>query len=304
MHTRSNARLLVIFVTLLPLLPNSYLASTTLASQLPLCLNSACSYLEAYQTTANNTANPASKHPLAQYLTASNQPNLAELAARPTKEKYTSMVKETRNMAVLSLGIMGLLYVMPERVSKWDKSEMKFSTLGQKWLDNNKDGPVWDQDEWTINYIGHPYFGAAYYMVARNQGLSPWEAGGYSFLMSTFLWEMGIEALAEIPSKQDLIITPLIGSIIGETFFIWEQRILADNNQLWGSNWLGSTVLFLLNPAGSISASMNRVLDGKPETGYGWQGGWVIQLPVNSFSPGYGSLQEPGWLGWELKYGF
>ncbi|GLR63706.1 DUF3943 domain-containing protein [Marinospirillum insulare] len=227
-----------------------------------------------------------------------------DLAARSNTEKYTSMLKETRNMGILSLGIMGLLYVMPESVSKWDKDEMKFNTLGKKWKENISDGPIWDQDEWGINYIGHPYFGAAYYMVARNQGLGPLESGAYSFLMSSFLWEMGIEAFAEVPSKQDLIITPLIGSVIGEAFFIWEKRIEANHSQVMGSTFLGKTTLVLLNPAGTASAGINRLLNGGSSEAAGLQGGWVIQAPRSGFIPGEGQVIEPGWVGLEMKYGF
>lgn len=225
-------------------------------------------------------------------------------ADRSRSEKYNSMVMETRNMGILSLGIMGLLYVMPESVSKWDKDEMKFNTLGKKWKENIKAGPIWDQDEWEINYIGHPYFGAAYYMVARNQGLNPIESGTYSFLMSAFLWEMGIESFAEVPSKQDIIITPLIGSVIGEAFYIWEQRIEANNNQVWGSSFLGKSMLILLNPAGSASSGINRLIDGKPEQAAGLQGGWIIQTPRSGFIPGEGQVVEPGWVGMEIQYVF
>lgn len=228
----------------------------------------------------------------------------AVLAARPTSEKYSSMIIETRNMGILSLSIMAILYVMPESVSKWDRDEMKFSTLGKKWKEHISEGPIWDQDEWEINYIGHPYFGAAYYMVARNQGLNPLESGAYSFLMSAFLWEMGIEAFAEVPSKQDIIITPLIGSVIGEAFYIWEQRIEANNNLVMGSSWFGKSMLVLLNPAGTASAGINRLLNGKPEEATGLTSGWIIQPPRSGFIPGEGQVLEPGWIGLEVKYGF
>lgn len=232
----------------------------------------------------------------------SYSPTYEHLAARPTKQKYFAMVKETRNMALLSLSIMGVLYVMPESVSKWDKDELKFKKLGRKWKEHISDGPVWDQDEWEINYIGHPYFGAAYYMVARNQGLNAYEASAYSFLMSSFLWEMGIEALAEIPSKQDLLITPLIGSVIGEAFFVWEQRIAMNNDQLMGSRAFGKTVKFLLNPAGSISYGLNNLIDGKPEETYGLTGGWVVQPGYSAFRPGEGLIKEEAWIGIKLDY--
>lgn len=271
-----------------------YLPNSQNYSQLN-CYSLACQHLA--NLPSNAIQNNATRN------TTQNQ-GYASLANRSRSEKYQSMLIETRNMGILSLGIMGLLYVMPESVSKWDKDEMKLSTLGSKWKENIHKGPIWDQDEWTINYIGHPYFGAAYYMVARNQGLTPLESGAYSFLMSTFLWEMGIEAFAEVPSKQDIIITPLIGSVIGEAFYIWEQRIEANHNQVWGSSFLGRSMLILLNPAGSASAGINRLIHGKPEQATGLQGGWIVQMPRSDFIPGEGQVIEPGWVGLELKYGF
>ena len=177
--------------------------------------------------------------------------------------QYKGLAQETRNIGLLSVGVMLAIFALPEDISNWDRSEMKPGMLGDKWIENNKEGPVWDKDEWEINYIGHPYFGAVYYVVARNQGFGPLGSFTYSFLMSAFLWELGIEALAEIPSKQDLVITPVIGSIVGEAFYIWEQRIIENDGKLWGSYGLGSSVRFLVNPAGSLSAAINRSLDSQ-----------------------------------------
>ncbi|MBE0505722.1 MAG: DUF3943 domain-containing protein [Marinospirillum sp.] len=240
---------------------------------------------------------------------ANIQPSMdMKLAANPLADqsqppKYQGMVRETRNIGIMSLGIMAIIYALPESISKWDRSEMTFSKLGDNWVQNNKDGPVWDQDEWQLNYIGHPYFGAVYYMVARNQGLTPLESGGYSFLMSTFLWEMGIEALAEIPSKQDIIVTPLIGSIVGEAFYTWEQRIQANNSKLLGSRFLGKSTLVFLNPAGSLSARINRALgDDKPTSGAYSQ---LIYSPAyQRFEPGVGYSAEPEWIGIKLGFQF
>ncbi|MFZ2890098.1 DUF3943 domain-containing protein, partial [Sulfuricurvum sp.] len=52
--------------------------------------------------------------------------------------------------------------------------------------------------------------------MARNDGLSIGESAAFSTLMSTFFWEYGYEAFAEVPSIQDLIFTPLVGSLFGE----------------------------------------------------------------------------------------
>lgn len=76
--------------------------------------------------------------------------------------------------------------------------------------------PVWDDDDWQINYVGHPIAGSFYYNSLRSQNASIF----HSFLFATaqsFIWEYFIEATAEKPSTQDLIVTPIVGSILGES---------------------------------------------------------------------------------------
>jgi hypothetical protein len=75
--------------------------------------------------------------------------------------------------------------------------------------------PVWDDDEWFTNYIGHPLWGSETYLAVRRDGYSRWE----SFLFSTaasVVWEVAIEGWAEQPSIQDLLLTSTVGSLLGE----------------------------------------------------------------------------------------
>ena len=167
------------------------------------------------------------------------------------------LAKETRNISILGLGLMGVIFALPEDVSQWDRKDMK---LGGNWKENVRHGPVWDKDHWAINYIGHPYGGAVYYVIARHAGHSAWKSFGYSALMSTFFWEYGLEAFAEEPSIQDLILTPIIGALIGEKFYDWDKKIRANDGELLNSKRLGSTALFLMNPAGELSRGMNNLV--------------------------------------------
>jgi hypothetical protein len=123
--------------------------------------------------------------------------------------------------------------------------------------------PVIDKDDPVVNYIGHPLAGAAYYTMARHTGLSEMESFGYSVLMSTFFWEYGFEALAERPSIQDLIVTPVIGSLLGELFYQAELSIRANQGELLGSRRVGKVAMVVLNPMGSISGGINKVLGSK-----------------------------------------
>ncbi len=177
-------------------------------------------------------------------------------------KKYTStdknIITSTRNVALAALGVAGVLYLMPESVSKWDKSKMK--NLPKNWEENVKAGPHMDKDDWMINYIGHPYSGAAYYQVARNEGLSMMQSFGYSVLMSTFFWEFGVEAFAEQPSIQDLFATPIVGSILGEIFYRAEQKIKANNGELLGSKRLGAFAMIVMNPMGVVADKINDLI--------------------------------------------
>jgi hypothetical protein len=159
---------------------------------------------------------------------------------------------------VMGAGTFGVIYSLPESVSKWDKSE-GFSKLADRYSERVKQGPVIDKDDWALNYIGHPLSGAYYYTMVRHQGFSPLQSAAFSFCMSTFFWEYGIEAIAEVPSIQDLILTPLIGSILGEVFYSWGNAIDNNGGTLMGSKALGKTATVLMNPAGALAKKINKI---------------------------------------------
>ena len=66
----------------------------------------------------------------------------------------------------------------------------------------------------------------------------------------------GIEALAERPSIQDLIVTPVFGSILGEGFYLAKRSILDNNGELWGSTAMGTTALFIMDPMTEITTRL------------------------------------------------
>ena len=166
------------------------------------------------------------------------------------EENQAKLWYQTKVTFGLALGVLGVIALLPESVSKWDKSEIRPI---KKWWSNVKSGPVWDTDEWYVNYIGHPYFGGVYYVMARSSGYNQWNSFVYSFLMSTFLYEYGIEAMCEPPSIQDIIVTPVGGWLYGEWAYQKKLNILDNDSEVMGSRTLGSTALFLLDPVGKIS---------------------------------------------------
>jgi len=102
--------------------------------------------------------------------------------------------------------------------------------------------PVWDDDDWQLNYIGHPIAGSYYYNSLRSQNASIF----HSFLFATAqscIWEYFIEATAEKPSIQDLIVTPIVGSILGES-----THRLTMNMRRNGFNFFEKVFVIIFNP--------------------------------------------------------
>ncbi len=143
---------------------------------------------------------------------------------------------------------MFVLESLPADATDWNKSENAKIPLFRRWVENVKAGPVWDKDSPVLNYVLHPYAGAAYYMGARSCGFNCWGSFLYSFCISTFFWEYGFEAFNEVPSIQDLIITPVVGSLIGEGFYMVKRHIVDNGYRLLGSKVLGYIVAWFVDP--------------------------------------------------------
>jgi hypothetical protein len=86
-------------------------------------------------------------------------------------------------------------------------------------------GPRADDDKWYWNYLLHPLAGSETYLRARAQGCSPFGSFLFSTAAST-VWEFGFESWYERPSTQDLIVTPVAGSFLGEARFRAKRALL------------------------------------------------------------------------------
>ncbi len=113
----------------------------------------------------------------------------------------------------IGFGMFGALMLLPQSVTKWEDDYIEDATSNFNRAFSQP--PVWDEDHWEINYIGHPYAGSLYYNTIRSKGGTVFR----SFLFSAFVstgWEYLYEGMAEQPSIQDLVVTPVVGSILGE----------------------------------------------------------------------------------------
>ena len=85
----------------------------------------------------------------------------------------------------------------------------------KKWLKNISTVPeIPDGDHWLTNYVGHPLLGASIYAFYRNRGFSNKESIAGTFLQST-LFEYTVEGWKKPPSGVDLLVTPIVGSLVG-----------------------------------------------------------------------------------------
>ena len=195
-------------------------------------------------------------------------------------------------MAGASVAAAGILYLLPESFTNWDKDDS--SDIFKKWKDNVKEGPVKDEDDFFLNYVTHPYWGAVYYMSARSAGANVFTSFLYSAFLSTFFWEYGVEAFAEVPSKQDLVITPVIGSIFGELFYLSKRHIISNDYTLLGSRKLGRVTIFLMDPITEVSKFFLRDRSKKDEN--------MENSDVSLFS--YPIIDSEGGFGYNIVFSY
>lgn len=172
------------------------------------------------------------------------------------------------NTAVLSGAYISTLFVLellPEDATSWNRAYINQTPMFKRWFKNVfKRGPEWDHDNPVFNYVLHPYAGAVYFMSARSCGFSFWGSFLYSAAISTIGWEFGIEAFMERPSYQDIVITPVVGSLMGELFYRAKHEIVNNGYELLGSYALGRAACFLMDP-------VNEVIDlfrGNPNSNF------------------------------------
>lgn len=238
-----------------------------------------------------------------------------KIEGRPLNKAFHNVISgddniytHTRNLGAASVATAGVLYLMPESVSKWDKDDLRNGSLLEKYKDNVRRGPVVDKDDWVINYIGHPISGAIYYQIARNSNLSILKSFGYSVVMSTFFWEYGVEAFAEVPSIQDLLITPILGSILGEGFYRLEKKIDENDGKVFNSYVAGKVLKVVLNPGKAASDKINSLLnkDIIVDSNFGvtqFKAHYCSTEPSIGMSTVFEECRKPALgIGWKFKF--
>lgn len=170
--------------------------------------------------------------------------------------RYSILGEDLLYFLIPAFTVMGAIYLLPEDVSNWEKDDVTLQHGLDRWPENVSSWE-WDDDANWINFIGHPYCGSSYYIYARHYGYSRLESFWVSFTISSF-YEIGIEAWAEPVSIQDMIFTPLLGSLLGELLLPLEHQIKTNNNKVMGSRLLGQISLIAIDPFGHIIPPLKR----------------------------------------------
>ena len=157
---------------------------------------------------------------------------------------------------------IGILYIAPESVSGWTDEQKEGYDLSYWW--DNVTHPQIDSDDFYLNYILHPYWGAAYYVRARERGYNDREAFWYSVLLSS-MYEFGAEALFEEPSIQDLIVTPVFGSLLGRYFMTVRDNIRERDVERGHRTTRDKWIWALTDPLGSLNQAVDRMTERETE---------------------------------------
>lgn len=136
-------------------------------------------------------------------------------------------------------------------IFNFDFSHISCSTI----KNNLKHGFVWDNDDFVINQIGHPYQGSFYYSVSRANGLNYWQSLPFTVLGS-LSWEFLCES--DPPAINDIITTPIGGAALGEVTWRLSDLVLDDSKRGFQRFWREAAA-FVINPMRGI----NRIFYGE-----------------------------------------
>lgn len=180
-----------------------------------------------------------------------------EADAGKHKPDWDGVWFDTGALAGAQVVAAGVLFLTPESVSNWSNDDKK--TTFRKY-NNNFANPHIDHDKLYINYVLHPYWGATYYTRGRERGLDQTSSFIFSALMSA-MYEFGVECFFEKPSIQDLIVTPVVGSLIGAYIFEPWRESIKRKEEL---RWFDHAVLIVTDPIGVLSLGVEKMFGFKP----------------------------------------
>src|SRR5690242_3773191 len=129
-----------------------------------------------------------------------------------------------RSYLIPAAEVLGYLFLLNQFDRHYTQPTSTYETNGDTIWHNLTDSKwVVDNDQFSVNQFLHPYSGSIYYGLARSAGLTFWESFLYS-AAGSFLWEIGGETTT--PSINDMIMTPIGGTFLGEPLFRMASLLL------------------------------------------------------------------------------
>jgi hypothetical protein len=162
--------------------------------------------------------------------------------------------------------VNGLTWAYNRYVQRWH-----WANVGTRaWLNNLRDGFVWDDDAFLDNQLSHPYHGSLYHNAARGSGYSFWASTPF-VVAGSLGWELLSENIR--PSLNDLINTTLGGIALGEVTFRLSSLLASTPRSSFGMGVGREAGAFLLSPMARTQALLNGKgrdaevsSQGRPET--------------------------------------
>ena len=150
---------------------------------------------------------------------------------------HSSLWGASATLGTAMVTTVALLSFLPKDFTSWNKPNFyglrrTFST-----------GPSFDYDNFFFNYIAHPIDGSEFFLLARNRKLTFWESFAYAAAVSSF-FEFFIESAYEGASWQDLWITPVSGTVIGE--LRWQAKKSLENPRTGKPSGTANKILYVI----------------------------------------------------------
>lgn len=166
------------------------------------------------------------------------QPSPAPLLRSP--HVFNNLWVLSGGALVIQVGLAGILSTFPGSSTGWGRGSLNSI------ITNAAAGPTMDRDAAHWNFIIHPVFGSELYVLARNHNCSWWQSLLYAGAMSTF-WEFVTEGYYERASWQDLFITPIAGSLLGELRY-QAKHALKKNGSTGALEVISNIAAFVIDP--------------------------------------------------------
>ncbi len=188
--------------------------------------------------------------------TLNAEANLLSLRFDQEAKDRDGLWRDTAYFMGYQFAAVAILYAMPEDVTGWSAQDKQDYSMSKWW--HNITEPTMDSDDFYLNWVVHPYWGASYFVRARERGYSNIQSFWYSALLST-MFEFGAEALAEEPSYQDLVLTPALGSLVG-AWFMHVREGVRERTDLRGYRSTGDRLIWVLtDPLGILNQQMDKL---------------------------------------------